>query len=91
MADSPQALVGLVEGEVADPGIGQQPPLLAGIDVNRVEVAIGVIFVGVESGPAVGIEGEAGHLVEHHAVEIGEVRELAGRKVHPAEEADLPG
>ena len=66
-------------------------PLLAGVDVDRVDVAVGVILVGVEGGAGRRVEGDARHLVEHHAVEVGEMRDLAGGKVHPAEEADPAG
>ncbi len=71
MANAPQAFIGLVEGEIADARVGQQLALLAGIDIDRDQIAIGVILVGVESGPAVGIEGDGGDLVEHHAIEVG--------------------
>ena len=91
VTNAPQALVGPVEGEVADPGVGQQAPLLAGVDIDRVEFAIGVILVGIESGPGCRVEGDAGHLVQHHAVEFGQRRELAGGEVHAPEEADPPG
>ena len=74
VADSPQALVGMVEGEVADARVGQQLALAPGIDVDRHELAERIILVGVESGPAGRVEGDAGDLVEHHPVEVGEVR-----------------
>ena len=90
MADAPKALIDPIEGEVADPRVGQQAPFLAGVDVDRVQVAIGVIFVGIKGYPRVGIEREAGHLVQHHAVQVGEMGELAGGEIHFPEEADPP-
>src|SRR4030095_6203485 len=83
-----QAVVGPVEGEIADPRVGKEPPLLARVDIDRVEVAVRVILIDVESGAVRGIEGDAGDLVEHHSIEVGEVRHLAGREVHLAEEAN---
>jgi hypothetical protein len=91
VADAPQALVGTVEGKIADPRVGQQTALLASINVDRVDVAIGVVLVDVEGRAAVGIEGDARHFVEHHSVEIREVRDLAGGEIHLPQKADLAG
>ena len=48
VADAPKAVVGVVEDEVSDARVGQEAALLTGIDVDRIDVAVGVILVGVE-------------------------------------------
>ena len=78
-----------IEDQVADPRIAQQHPLLAGVDVDFHEVAEGAVVVDIIGLPAVRIERDAGHEIEHHALEVGQLAKLAGGKVHRADEADL--
>ena len=91
VADAPDRLVGRVDDHVADARVLEQHALLAGVDVDRDEVAEGVIVLGIISRAGVRIEGDAGHLVEHHALDLLELGQLAGGEVHAADEPDRSG
>ena len=91
VTDPPDGLVGRVDHHVADPRVLEQHALLAGVDVNLDDVAEGVIVGRVISFAGIGIVGEAGHLVEHHPLDFGELGQRPGGKVHPPEEANRAG
>ena len=91
VADPPQRLVDRVEHHVADPRILQQGNLPAGVDIDLDEVAKGVIVLGIIGFASRRVERQAGHLVEHHPLDLGQFGQRAGGHVHPTDEPDLPG
>ena len=91
VADAPDRLVARVDDDIADPRILEQHAPGAAIDIDLHQVAKGVIVVGVIGFARIGVERQAGHLVEHHPLQLGELAQATGGEVHRAKKADLTG
>ena len=70
MANPPDRLVFGVDDDVADPRIVQQHLAFARVDIDRKNVAIGVIILGIEGRPAVGIVSQRRDAVEHRSFDV---------------------
>ena len=79
----PERAVSRVEDEIADACVAQQHALLARRDINLHDVAIGVIVGRVPSGVGGGIVSERRDAVEHRALDVCQMANVAtGAREH---------
>src|SRR5439155_3717055 len=84
--NAPQRLVGGIEHDVADARVLEEHALGARVDVYCDNVAEGAIVFSVIGRPRGGIEGKAGDAIEHDALDLLELGQLASREIHASEE-----
>ena len=88
MPHAHQRAVDRIEDDFADARVVEQHPLLAGVNVDRHQIAVGEVVIGEKGGAGLRIVGKRSDAIEHRTLDVGEPSFGAVARVERADVLD---